>query len=82
MRALEHALLANNFTNIEAILESMERCVKALYDKKQCLIYGTRYVKIIKRSNKNIKNASCFSIVESRYDDIMIRFAEISKIDF
>lgn len=82
MRALENALLANNFTNIEVILESMERYVKALYDEKQCLVHGTKYIKIIKRSNMNIRNASCFSLVESRYDDIMIRFAEISKIDF
>lgn len=82
MRALENALLANNFTNIDIILASMIKSVEAIMDENISPILDAKYKKIIQQSNINIRNAACFSFIESRYNDIMISFAEISKIDF
>ena len=82
MRALENALLANNFTNIDIILASMIKSVEVIMDENISPILDAKYKKIIQRSNINIRNAACFSFIESRYNDIMISFAEISKIDF
>ncbi len=82
MRALENALLANNFTNIDIILASMIKSVEAIMDENISPILDAKYKRIIQQSNINIRNAACFSFIESRYNDIMISFAEISKIDF
>lgn len=80
VRALENALISNNFTNVETLLFSMERCAKSIAGTTD-VDADRKWFSSLKESHKNIQTISSFLCIKLRYENIINVFINNTRVD-